>query len=154
MVVCTNLRSSLRLDLGSFRLPSRALLDTPFSRVKLCGAKKPCRAKYPRSPRLPFDFSTKVAHRSRRDQHQRGGCCPHHTKGTGGWSLVSSGHPLTIPCRHNRPDVSSPALSSIIRIIGFVFVSSASISAVVPRHSGYQKVSYSSSTANSSKATS
>ncbi len=54
--------SSLRLDLGSFRLPSLALLDTPFSRVKLCGAKKPCRAKYPHSPRLPFDFSTKVVH--------------------------------------------------------------------------------------------
>ena len=78
---------------------------------------------------------------------------PHHTKGTGGWSLVSSGHPLTIPCRHNRPDVS---LVFHAYLLGNVVVSSVTISAVVPRHSGScQKLSsYPYSTSTSSHATS
>ena len=62
----------------------------------ICGAKKPCRAKYSRSPRLPFDFG-KVAHRSYTITCQRGGCRTPSPGGEAGWSRVSSGHPRPSP---------------------------------------------------------
>jgi len=93
-----------RLDLGSSCLPLMHCRILPSNRVRLCGAKKPCRAKYPRSPRLPFDFPSKVAHRSHRDPLKGEVVAPHQPKGKDGQSLVSSGRPHAFPFRHNRPD--------------------------------------------------
>ena len=69
-----------RLDLGSSCLPLMHCRILPSNRVRLCGAKKPCRAKYPRSPRLSFDFPSKVTHRSHRDPLKGEVVAPHHQR--------------------------------------------------------------------------
>ena len=85
--------------------PSIALLDTPFKSSRLCGAEKPCRAKYPRSPRLPFDFPNKKSPTDLLgDHHQRGGCHTPLPKGNGLVVARIKRAPDPVPCHHNRPD--------------------------------------------------
>ena len=95
----------VRMVLSSSRFPITASLDTPFSRKECVGAKKQCRVKYViRKPRLPFDFSKKVAPPISLRSPVKGEVVVPTNTWRDGRTLVSSGHPQTLPCNHNLPN--------------------------------------------------
>ena len=67
---------------------------------------KPCRVKYfqMRKPRLPFDFSRKVAHRSQRGHLSKGRLLSPSPKGGADGRSYQTGIRRN-PCHHNLPDV-------------------------------------------------
>ena len=92
-VVCPSPQSSLRLDLGSYRLPQLHCWILPSTLVDCVVPKNRAGLSTHAAPGSPLTFIQKVAHRSPWRSSSKGRLSHPTTKGkTGWWSRVSSGH--------------------------------------------------------------